>query len=105
MPDAPAPSTIADLFDPAPSTWGLRGDPFLWEEVRSDCVGVPLPSSRMELRAELVLRIEALIGASLGTDAAVFVARHAHGGMSSGKVSTSFWIDTAIPLLLARYPS
>lgn len=99
------PTTIADLFDPAPVTWGLRGDPFLWAELRSHSIDSPLPASRATLREELEHRIETLIDASLATDAAVFVARYQHGGMSSGRVSPSFWRDVAIPLLLSRCPS
>lgn len=34
---------------------------------------------------------------------AVFIERYDHGGMSSGRVSPSFWMETGIPLLLARY--
>jgi hypothetical protein len=33
----------------------------------------------------------------------VFVERHSHGGMSSGYMSPQFWLETAIPLLRARY--
>jgi len=25
---------VADLFDPEPEQWGLRGDPYLWREMK-----------------------------------------------------------------------
>ena len=40
-------------------------------------------------------------GEELTNDACPRVEKYAHGGMSSGMVSGHFWLNTAIPLLLA----
>ena len=95
---------IASLFDPTPSQWGLRGDPYLWEELRSNFSAVPLPESAKELQALLEKEFEALTETPLTTDKDILVIeRLAHGGMSSGGVSIPFWRETAIPLLIRRY--
>ncbi len=97
---------IAALFDPTPSQWGLRGDPYLWEEMRSNFIAVPLPDSVEILQTLLEKEFEALTGKTLNTaEEIIVIERLAHGGMSSGGVSIPFWRETAIPLLIHRYNS
>ena len=95
---------ITSLFDPNPSRWGLRGDPYLWDELRSNFSAVPLPESAEVLQTLLEKEFETLTGTPLTTDQKIIVIeRLAHGGMSSGGVSIPFWRETAIPLLIERY--
>ena len=42
--DAAVPK-MADLFDPEPETWGLRGDPYLWRALREHLSGTDMPAS------------------------------------------------------------
>ena len=37
--------TAADLFEPKPQNWGLRGDPYLWEDMKKNFSSVTLPVS------------------------------------------------------------
>ncbi len=94
---------LLQLFEPEPVQWGLRGDPFLWRELRERLGDLSLPESASALREILEDSFQTLTGQSLGNPETVRIPRFSHGGMSSGCVSPPFWTDTAIPLLLARY--
>lgn len=95
--------TIASLFEERPFRWGLRGDPFLWQEMRAHFDEIPLPASTREL-AELIEAAFALLtGHPLSESEPFFIERFSHGGMSSGMVSPEFWRDKAIPMLQERF--
>ena len=102
---------IADLFSPDLFQWGLRGDPFLWEELRKALVDAPLPQSEGALIDTIEATFQTLTKHQLPHEAAVtdddsiYVERYLRGGMSSGHVSLSFWRKTALPELLSRYAS
>ncbi|MET7142781.1 hypothetical protein M3S04_14230 [Xanthomonas sp. PPL139] len=95
---------MAGLFQDEPPTWGGRGDPYLWEEMASTLVGVPLPATSAQCEALLAGTFARLVGTALDDASveSVFVPRLSHGGMSSGYVSLVFWRATAMPLLRAR---
>ena len=80
----------------------MRGDPYLWREMRDRFQDVPLPATVDELAGLIEAAFESLANRPISTGDPVFVARYDHGGMSSGQVSPDFWRDTAIPLLRAR---
>lgn len=97
-------TTLSELFQPEPIQWGLRGDPYLWQEMSEALAALPLPPSEAQLAEILEATFERLIGLPTSAEeSSVFVERHAHGGMSSGHISVKFWRETALPLLLARY--
>ncbi|WP_409268579.1 hypothetical protein [Massilia sp. BHUDP2] len=53
IPLKPAYSVMADLFDPMPWQWGLRGDPFLWMEMAHALCHAPIPiddTARVRIR-------------------------------------------------------
>jgi len=95
-------AVISDLFDPAPDLWGLRGDLFLWMEMRQALCHVQIPSDLTELAESIKAAFQALTGKPLRSGSDVFVSRLARGGMSSGMVSGSFWLEHFIPLLKKR---
>lgn len=94
---------LASLFEQKPSGWGLRGDPYLWDEMRSYFDETPLPPSTRELAALIETAFASLTGHSISETDPIFVERFSHGGMSSGQISAKFWKETAIPLLCSRY--
>jgi hypothetical protein len=69
-------------------------------------VSVPIEDVRQKL---FEIMFEKLTGKVLPDDHAIsendsiFVKRYAHGGMSSGHVSPSFWSYSALPLLCSRF--
>lgn len=97
-------TSLSDLFQTEPITWGCRGDPYLWQEMSEVLAALPLPPSEAQLAEILEATFERLVGLPItAQESSVFVERHAHGGMSSGHISLKFWRETAVPSLLARY--
>ncbi len=95
-------AVVADLFEPAPDQWGLRGDLFLWLEMRHALCHVPLPASPESLSEIIRSTYAAITGSQLTVDAEVWVPHLARGGMSSGMVSGDFWSRKWIPTLQQR---
>ncbi|MBA1245828.1 ankyrin repeat domain-containing protein [Pseudomonas japonica] len=95
-------ASVADLFDPAPRQWGLRGDLFLWIELRQALCHVPIPAQEGALEQVIRCAYEALVGRPIDSSAEVYVPRLARGGMSSGMVSPEFWSRSFIPMLEQR---
>lgn len=91
--------TVYDLFPEDLGQWGLRGDPYLWSEMRRQFFTVKLPESESALKALVVGKFQELVGASMDGNDHVHVERFAHGGMSSGGISREFWRDRAVPLI------
>lgn len=95
-------AVVSDLFDPAPESWGLRGDLFLWMEMRQALCHVQIPEDLADLTGLITSAFQALTGKPLRRGDDVFVSRLARGGMSSGMVNGSFWIEQFLPLLKMR---
>jgi hypothetical protein len=96
-------TNVAELFQNEPWQWGLRGDPYLWREMRDTLRTWAYPATEEQFTALIAQTYEQLVGVPLNHSEPVFVERYSHGGMSSGYVSPSFWLEQALPLLQARY--
>jgi hypothetical protein len=97
--------TMNHLFVPEPAQWGLRGDAYLWRELRTRGRKVPLPAELdevSELLADMISVVLELSWDGLRGQEHVFHPSLAHGGMSSGHVHIATWRHRLIPLLLAR---
>lgn len=101
--DMATPIPISALFDPESAQWGLRGDPYLWREMRQRLASVGCPETARELLAIIEAVFEELTGHPISHTEFIHVEKYSHGGMSSGMISPGFWRDTAIPLLRQRY--
>ena len=95
--------SISTLFEDEPTQWGFRGDPYLWREMKESLRDSPLPETEMELLIRLKSAFEKLTGKPISTVRAIKIERYDQSGMSGGMVSTDFWKNTAIPLLLDRF--
>ena len=95
--------TIASLFEKEPPHWGLRGDPHLWNEIRTSFEQTPLPDSAEELIALIQTMFTTLTGHSISERTMFFIERFSHGGMSSGHISPDFWRDEVIPMMHGRF--
>lgn len=99
----PEQKTLSKFFHDQPSRWGLRGDPYLWNEMKDTLGACAYPNTEEQFAMLLEQTYHQLTGASLANPDVIFVERYSHGGMSSGCVSPQFWVEKAIPLLLERY--
>ncbi|RZK33204.1 MAG: hypothetical protein EOO61_15710 [Hymenobacter sp.] len=90
------------IFHPKPDQWGLRGDPYLWQELEYVCTSLQLPGSAAEIDSLLQCLYLNLVGEALAHGRQPFVARYQGGGMSSGHLEANFWLERGFPLLKSR---
>ena len=96
--------TISSLFQEEPEQWGMRGDPFLWKDMQEHFQNTRLPDKVSGISLLVKDAFEILTEHPITTDKEFLVIeKYSHGGMSSGGIVPKFWLDTAIPLLRARY--
>ena len=95
--------TLSQLFQDEPPRWGLRGDPYLWREMKSVLGYLAYPDTEEDFSVLLEQTYEQLTGASIKESHSVFVERYSHGGMSSGHVAQQFWLETGFPMLRERF--
>lgn len=95
-------TVISDLFDPEPFQWGLRGDPFLWMEMRQALCHVPIPEEDETMERILLGCFTSLTGEELSPDKNYRIKRYAFGGMSSGMVCGVTWTEKLLPMLRQR---
>jgi molybdenum cofactor cytidylyltransferase len=95
-------TTLQHIFQPPPPHWGLRGDPYLWQELEQALAGQPLPESPIAVDALLAHLYVTLVGENPSVGRRTYVPRYAHGGMSSGYVDADFWLTQGLPLLRQR---
>lgn len=94
---------VSEIFA-EPETWGLRGDPFLWEYLKKYYADIEIPYSIEQFHSEILLTFQEFTGRPLEKGEQYMASEFAkvHAGMSTGQLDGSFWIDKAIPLLLSR---
>lgn len=93
---------VSSIFDIRPMQWGLRGDPFLWDEMQKHFNDKKLPYPQEQFRKDFYSLFESISGDALGSKKTTFAKRYAKTGMSAGQLHHGFWIETALPLLLRR---
>lgn len=96
-------TTIGNLMKEEPHHWGLRGDPYLWQQLKTELKHHQLPRTRSELALTLEQEFGRVTGHSLALEEEFFMPEHAHGGMSSGTISCDFWRQVAFPTILSRF--
>ncbi|MEU4244569.1 hypothetical protein [Actinoplanes sp. NPDC026619] len=98
---------VADLFDPEPDVWGLRGDPWVWQAMRDHLGDTYLPPSLGEAEAMLYAAFNRIAGVDIATETqqSVYRPEFAHGGMSSGHIHIETWRAELLPLLVDRAQS
>ena len=94
---------VSEIFKDEPIQWGLRGDPYLWREMKKRLEENEMPSSAQELKALLESTYEAATGYPITYKKHFAVERFKHGGMSSGGISPDFWVNHGIPMLVQRH--
>lgn len=92
-----------DDFSGLEESWGLRGDPYLWEALKQYFLQHGLPSSSINFSDQLKSLFLSLTDHSLDDDTIFHKEEFAHGGMSSGYISPINWRKSLIPLLMRRF--
>lgn len=95
---------VSDLFEREPYQWGMRGDPYVWREMRARLEDVELPDRWWTLRSLLAATFRDVVGADLDTshEDAVHRPEFDHGGMSGGTVDLVTWRTRLLPILIDR---
>ena len=94
---------VSEIFEEEPIQWGLRGDPFLWRELKEKMKEKDMPASADELKALIESEYEKSTGQPITNMKNVGVERFKSHGMSSGGVCPEFWVKKGIPLLVSRH--
>ncbi len=93
------------IFHPAPQQWGLRGDPYVWDAIKSSLASEPAPLTAEDAMRQLDLRFRDVVGVDLNDadlPTTTYREEFAHDGMSTGMVALDVWRDRLLPLLNAR---
>jgi hypothetical protein len=61
-----------------------------------------LPCTEEHFLNEFYSAFEQLTGSKLDSKEQIFVQKYNHGGMSSGMVGSTFWLEKALPMLINR---
>jgi len=91
------------FFEKAPSTWGLRGDSLLWNEMKAALGKTDLSTNAKELNTRLRESFKKLTGEKVEKGHQIYVKRFNIDGMSGGFVSCNFWLEEGFPLIVKRY--
>jgi hypothetical protein len=94
---------ITDIFEEEPKQWGLRGDPFLWRELKARFQSTEMPETPVQLKALIEKEYEEATGHPITNDKHFGIERFKSHGMSSGGISPEFWVKSGIPLLVSRH--
>lgn len=95
---------VSEIFLEEPKQWGLRGDPFLWRYLKERFGDIPAPYPSEKLNTDILQAFEHFAGEPPERGkickAPEFAKKHV--GMSTGGLSSDFWLDIAIPTLMRR---
>ena len=81
--------TVADLFQEKPWQWGLRGDPYLWNEMRNHFEQSPLPATANELTTMIETAFETLTGQPVTAENHFYIDRTYAKRLRAGKIKPS----------------
>ncbi|RJP84509.1 MAG: hypothetical protein C4518_18495 [Desulfobacteraceae bacterium] len=99
----PEPETVSCLMTLKPQQWGLRGDPYLWEEMFNHLATTKLPDSISGLIEIIEQAFIELTAHPITYGDNIYLEKYSHGGMSSGYIEPRFWGKTVLPLVVERY--
>lgn len=93
---------VSEIFKDKPDKWGLRGDPYFWNELQSYYSKIELPYSSEQLEKDIHKLFFEYTGQDINSVPMAKAPNLNHGGMSGGLLSCKFWIGKGIPLLKER---
>ena len=94
---------LQNIFDKEPIQWGLRGDPYMWKELKHLIRSKNFPKNEIDFINLLNNLFMEITGFLPEKNKNYFVEKFNYGGMSSGHISSDFWIEIGFPLLIERF--
>lgn len=94
---------MKQIFEEEPGQWGLRGDPYLWKDLRDYMTNAQQPENEEEFEKLFHDAFKKITGEDLTPGRHIFMERYNFGGMSSGRIDSDFWIAKGFPLLRERF--
>ena len=93
---------VSDIFRERPTQWGLRGAPYFWDTLQSEFAFIDISISEKELSDKVREVFKRKTNEMLRGDKIYYVEEYAHGGMSSGRISGDWVLNSCIPMLQER---
>lgn len=96
---------ISEIFISKPGQWGLRGDPYLWEELKLKFTDSLMNISPDEFDKKIDYEFFELLKneGEQKSDEIYWFDKFPKSGMSGGMVSLKWWKEIGLPLLKKRY--
>ncbi len=95
-------SKNTEIIFKEPCPWGLRGDPYLWKELKAEYEYSNI-NSLDDFKEMLLNRFKKATNNMPTLGKNFYVNYYSFGGMSSGAISSDFWIEEGFPLLEKRF--
>ena len=92
-----------DIFCNPPNTWGLKGEPLLWEDLREYFQTRAFPQNEHAFVKEMYAAFEKLTGWPVETTSFIFISRYNRGGIAGGLIDPWNWRNVVIPALTRRF--
>lgn len=92
----------SDFTFKEPGQYGLRGDPFLWKELKAIFEQNKI-QNKEEFKMFLHENFEKIVGKPVLKSETYSVSRYRFGGMSNGVISCDFWIENGFSLLIEQF--
>lgn len=95
---------IEKLFLDHPESWGLRGDPSLWEELKENMMNISDDLTYFNFQETLEKKLNDLIESKgeINENGQIHFNSYPQGGMSGGYISKEWWEENGIPILVSR---
>ena len=91
-----------NLIFKEPKQFGLRGDPYLWEELKTIFEQCRI-ENKTEFEEFLYDNFERIVGSPIVKSKIYSVPRYRFGGMSAGAVYCDFWLEKGFPILIRQF--
>jgi hypothetical protein len=96
-------SSFTDIFFRPPVQWGLRGDQFLWDDMKHLLAATRFPHSVSKAQAVIERAFFDLTGSPISSSSEFRLDKYSYGGMSSGGIDPAYWRSTIVPNLLENF--
>lgn len=93
---------VSDIFRERPEQWGLRGDPYFWDDLQTVFAFEDVSMTEEALSDKVHMFFKRKAQEELTENSTCYVEDYAHGGMSSGYLSGEWILNRCIPMLQER---